>query len=63
MASSVVNGLAVALLAAAGFMGTAWGHRYDYYVDNLVNVAFFVAMMMLITGIRLLRLARAPVRA
>ncbi len=31
-------------LARIGNLGTAWGHRYDYYVDNLVNVAFFVAI-------------------
>jgi archaetidylinositol phosphate synthase len=31
-------------LARIGNMMSAAGHIYDYYVDNLVNVAFFVAI-------------------
>ena len=30
-------------LARVGDMMSAAGHRYDYYVDNLVNALFFVA--------------------
>ncbi len=30
-------------LARVGNMMSASGHRYDYYVDNLVNALFFVA--------------------
>ncbi len=31
-------------LARAGSLGTAWGHMFDYYVDNAVNTAFFVSI-------------------
>jgi archaetidylinositol phosphate synthase len=31
-------------LARIGKMMTPGGHRYDYYVDNLINAAFFVAV-------------------
>jgi phosphatidylglycerophosphate synthase len=31
-------------LARIGNMMTPGGHRYDYYADNLVNAAFFVAI-------------------
>lgn len=31
-------------LARSGKLGTHWGHVFDYYVDNLVNAAFFVAI-------------------
>ncbi len=31
-------------LARCGNLGTRWGHAFDYYVDNVVNAAFFVAI-------------------
>lgn len=31
-------------LARIGKMMSPWGHTYDYYVDNLVNAAFFVSV-------------------
>lgn len=31
-------------LARVGHMTSAGGHLYDYYVDNLVNVSFFVSI-------------------